>query len=281
MGKENRKQMMEQQPDKLFHNKLSNFEKPAPAGAWDRIEASLEGKRKTAFPYWKVAAAILMIGVISYLLIPKATETPGQIAELRSETPAPTKDHAEQSLTQPTEDPGKNSNGVDVTSSENGKVKSHVNTPGEPKASEGKSKIVNRKDTSNEHASSKVPSEVEPSIAMTEKVTESDDVEIQTTEAIALAEININETNAGNVKNRESVTLVMTVDDTNAYLKKNTEDGATSGNRKTSTLKRVLQKASELKNNDQDPIGELRQMKNEILALNFKSGKQRDSKQVN
>jgi hypothetical protein len=73
----------------------------------------------------------------------------------------------------------------------------------------------------------------------------------------------------------------MTVDDTNAYLKKNAEGEATSGSRKTSTLKRVLQKASELKNNDQDPFGDLRQMKNEILALNFKSEKQREQKQVN
>jgi hypothetical protein len=48
---------------------------------------------------------------------------------------------------------------------------------------------------------------------------------------------------------------------------------ATPELKKPSTLKKLLDKAYDLKHN-QDAFGELRQKKNEILALNFKNEKQ-------
>jgi hypothetical protein len=59
----------------------------------------------------------------------------------------------------------------------------------------------------------------------------------------------------------------------NDYKEKSGND-ATPEDKKPSTLKKLLRKANELTNN-QDPLGDLRQKKNEILALNFKSDKQR------
>ena len=34
--------MTNQQPDKFFREKLADYHKPAPAGAWDKIESSLK-----------------------------------------------------------------------------------------------------------------------------------------------------------------------------------------------------------------------------------------------
>ncbi|HTF17848.1 MAG TPA: hypothetical protein VK658_07235 [Chryseolinea sp.] len=70
----------------------------------------------------------------------------------------------------------------------------------------------------------------------------------------------------------QSVTLTYTADDVSAYLDKNVDGEATDDDKKQSTLKKLLQKANDLKTN-QDPFGELRQRKNEILALNFKNDK--------
>jgi len=74
------------------------------------------------------------------------------------------------------------------------------------------------------------------------------------------------------VNTSKSVTLTYSTADVSAYLNKNTEDEATEDERKQSTLKKLLQKANDLKTN-QDPFGELRQRKNEILALNFMNDK--------
>jgi hypothetical protein len=52
---------------------------------------------------------------------------------------------------------------------------------------------------------------------------------------------------------------------------------ATPEDKKPSTFKKLLSRAYDLKNN-QDPIGELRQKKNEILALNFKKDKRGQNK---
>jgi hypothetical protein len=72
----------------------------------------------------------------------------------------------------------------------------------------------------------------------------------------------------------QPITLVFTADEADGYLDKKALTEATSDDKKPSTLKKLLKKAHDLKNN-QDPLGELRQKKNEILALNFKSEKER------
>lgn len=76
----------------------------------------------------------------------------------------------------------------------------------------------------------------------------------------------------------ETVTIVLTADQTREYLtSKNSTTQATSIEKKSSTFRKLLKKAADLKVN-QDPFGELRQKKNEILALNFRSEKQRGQK---
>ena len=276
--------MKKEQPDKLFHEKLADFEKAAPTNAWDRIEAGLDGNKKLAVPYWRVAAAaILVIGLVSYLVLNRTNEAPAPIAEAINENPI---DH---SNTSKPEVPAVTDSGV-VTDRVSGMSETAVSEKDgkkeDTKPASGKPKLNRTQprpnpNTGNSIASrepdeSAAPETVDTPKAVEEIVAESTDrllTENHTQVASA------NRPPASN--ERESITLIMTADDTKAYLKKNSEDGATPGSRKTSTLKRVLQKASELKSSDQDPIGDLRQMKNEILALNFKSEKHREQKQVN
>ena len=74
--------------------------------------------------------------------------------------------------------------------------------------------------------------------------------------------------------NAESVTIVFSAEEVNQkYLAKRPDADATPVAKETSGLKRLLDKASDMKNN-QDLLGELRQKKNEILAMNFRNDKQ-------
>ncbi len=59
------------------------------------------------------------------------------------------------------------------------------------------------------------------------------------------------------------------------YLTKRTVSKATSQDDRSSGIKKLLDKANDLKNN-QDPFGDLRHMKDEILALNFQSNKKQE-----
>ena len=74
---------------------------------------------------------------------------------------------------------------------------------------------------------------------------------------------------------RKALKIVFTVEEVNKkYLNKSAVAEATSPANETSTIQKLLDKAYDLKHN-QDPLGELRQKKNEILALNFGGERQR------
>jgi hypothetical protein len=79
--------------------------------------------------------------------------------------------------------------------------------------------------------------------------------------------------------NERSVTLIFDAEQVNEkFLNKNLIVKATPEEKKPSTLRKLLDKAYDLKHN-QDPLGNLRQRKNEIFALNFKNDKQRSENQ--
>jgi hypothetical protein len=71
--------------------------------------------------------------------------------------------------------------------------------------------------------------------------------------------------------------LTISSEETDQYLNKNTLAEATAHDKKPSTFKKFLKKANDLKSN-QDPFGDLRERKNEILALNFKNDKREQNK---
>src|SRR5688572_24093059 len=81
--------MRNQQPDNFFRERLADYQKPAPAGAWDRIETSLK-KTETKFAWWKVAASLLLLTSIGYILWLQSSESNKQpIAQTQSEIESP------------------------------------------------------------------------------------------------------------------------------------------------------------------------------------------------
>jgi hypothetical protein len=69
------------------------------------------------------------------------------------------------------------------------------------------------------------------------------------------------------------MTIVFSAEEVNEkYLDKKGMADATPESKAASSLRKLLDKAYALKHN-QDPMGELRQKKNEILAFNFKDDK--------
>jgi hypothetical protein len=242
---------MNQQPEKLFREKLENHSKPAPALAWNRIEQNLDKKNKSFF-WLKIAASFLLVATASLLLWqPKEKETvvlqSAQQIKPKEETPVKVEKPAE------------------VNASEITKPKTQ-----EPPAEQVKRSLaLPRKKQTIPVAQEQIKS---PAIAAVEVETEPVVVE-EVTEALTIpTETTVAETtSAGN----SGVTLIYTAEEVNdKYLDKKSLAEATSEGKKSSTLRKLLDKAYDLKNN-QDPFGDLRQKKNEILALNFKNEKQR------
>ena len=63
---------MTSQPDKLFHDTLENFQRPAPQAAWERIENNLD-KKRPANLWMKIAAGLLLLTVAAFLIWPNTT----------------------------------------------------------------------------------------------------------------------------------------------------------------------------------------------------------------
>jgi hypothetical protein len=59
--------MMNQQPDKLFRERLAGLNRPAPSSAWSRVEANLD-KKKSKGLWLKIAASLLILFVASFVI---------------------------------------------------------------------------------------------------------------------------------------------------------------------------------------------------------------------
>jgi hypothetical protein len=246
---------MNQQPDKLFREKLEGYQKPAPASAWEKIAAA-QSKKNDKWLWLKIAASIAFVAVIGYMSWPEPkTENISQELSTKPEV--------------------KTSEQVPPISEKIADVKPETTQPSAT-SDKGSVPISKRKnivkkmsprkdDVQNQNIAEAtkeetlpLQSEVEIDIASVETITQP---QIETTSVPAETE-------------HEKITLVYTAKDVEEYLDKKSLAEATSDSKKSSTLKKLLKKANDLTNN-QDPFGELRQKKNEILALNFKNEKQR------
>ncbi|HEX6889366.1 MAG TPA: hypothetical protein VF141_01690 [Chryseolinea sp.] len=248
---------MNQQPDELFREKLAGYQKPVPASAWEKIAAA-QSKKNDKWLGLKIAASIALVAVVGYFAWPESN----------------TNDLSNESLTKPAEE--KTSEPVLATEEKLADVKDETSqqptaTSDNPSTQFSKQKkIVKRIAPSSDNDNKlnivkAVPGEIMPS-------------QNKVQEEIALVETDtqpkIEETHVAPEVEPHNMTLVYSAKDVEEYLDKKSLEEATSDSKKSSTLKKLLKKANDLTNN-QDPFGELRQMKNEILALNFKNEKQR------
>jgi hypothetical protein len=243
---------MNQQPDKLFREKLESLSRPAPVSAWSRVEAELN-KKKDKNLWLKIAASLLVLAVAAVFLWTSrsAEQTINRVAEnpVKTQKPVLKKEETpEQSaITLPEKEEPSTASVKKAVAPVKKKMKKAESVPVlETSPQEMVAEVLLSQKEKNEMTeNSIVPAEEETLIAQS-----------------------ITEEAAG-------VTLVYSVEEVNAkYLDKKSLAQATSGEKKPSTLRKLLDKAYDLKHN-QDPFGDLRQKKNEILALNFRSEKQR------
>ncbi len=223
------------QPDKLFRNKIENFQLQAPVAAWKRIEAGLD---KTSYKWlWmKIAAGLLLLSVAAFILWPTNTSiSKQQLTNINNATPK-------------TEGVRKTNSETIVPSvtSEQDIVQKNV-TPKNRIVEKVKPVLVTE---SNEAAKENIsvpiiePTEIVPLTQVAVIVTNSDEPTVSRTIVYSAEEVNLK------------------------YLRKKLPIEATTEAKKTSGIQKLMGLAYNLKNTDSG-LGDLRQKKDEILALNF------------
>ncbi len=241
--------MMNQQPDKFFHEKLEGYQKPVPAAAWEKISATQPKKNKTL--WLKIAASLLVLITASYVLWPE------------SEKIEPTQSRLSENVK---EQPQKNADLKTTEDDQDLKVSVDQEQPIEPEKRPEAKRVVKNAEAQ--------PINLVNNITQEETITP-DSIQ-ETLNAYSLADVEplVSEKSFSPGQASPSMTLVYTVSEVNEYLNKKALFEATSEDKKPSTFKKLLKKANDLKTN-QDAFGDLRQKKNEILALNFKNEKER------
>jgi hypothetical protein len=249
---------MNQQPDKLFRDKLENFQHAAPSGAWEKI-AGQQSTRNTGRTWLRVAAALLLLAMAGIYGWNQFAQRPA--SPTLAEKYPQTKKDPEPAAVPPGDMTGQQGEPL---------AKANPTATRRPDAITQKPKGIEKEETTPQEKLSISP--VEESI-LDATVSVADNTSTELTAQINADQLTIEDPNLAVAQSPTSITLVFTVSDVNDYKEKSGND-ATPEDKKPSTLKKLLRKANELTNN-QDPLGDLRQKKNEILALNFKSDKQR------
>ena len=251
--------MTNQQPDNFFREKLADYHKPAPVGAWDKIESSLK-KSEPKFAWWKVAASLLLLSAIAYVLwLQTSSSNTRPISQTTPETELPTAKsiipEIDSSVKSPNPERVQTEQSSTATATSAMDKKSLHKMPSKPRRAHRK----NRTDVA-----TIVPSSTEENVQS---------IETCTPETVSGQVVQPVQT----IKKSSSITITITAEETEKYLDKNAIAEATSKERKSSTFKKLLKKADELTSN-QDPFGDLRVKKNEILALEFKNDRRGQNK---
>lgn len=245
---------MSQQPDKLFREKLRGYERPVSGNAWERVSEHLY-KTNSRNLWLKIAAAVLALVVAGGLLFLSVNKEPAPSLAVKTQPADPSY-------------PALQAPGKAVTPERKQapgrknemKIKS-APAPGRARDRKRKADVPAPEPSS--LTSAKV-AEVNPSANPEKK-----NPTVQDTPSPATTET------------EDRMTIIFSAQEVNdKYLEANEQDkkelaDATSTEKKTSSFQSLLKKARDLKHN-QDPLGDLRQKKNEILAFNFKPGRDHD-----
>jgi ABC-type nickel/cobalt efflux system permease component RcnA len=257
---------MNQQPDKLFRDKLEGFHKPAPTAAWNKIEAGLQ--KKTNKTIWlRVAAAVLLVAVAAFLIWTNQRTSTEQIAtdtnQNKKEIQQPDHKHDQTNIQEePVLQPEQRQSPIATAVTKKQPKQTNTIQSSPVKDIEVETIVIDEP-------------VVEELVSFTAADNTTDSSVVETTNTTEEMIIVANSTEE---EQDQSRVLVLSVEEVNAkYLDKEALAKATSAQKKSSTFRKLLNKAYDLKNN-QDPFGELRQKKNEILALNFKSEKRSQNK---
>jgi hypothetical protein len=254
---------MKQQPDKIFRDKLAGYQKAAPADAWSRIDAGLSKKNNATGLWLKIAASLLILAIATFMLWPEHDTAPGR-GELAQE-----KQVQPDATLPPRADSPANENPADKR--EEKPVLKGKENPAEE--TERKPPIVRKE---KKKSIQPKPAAEQNNVAQQQPPVTAEDLITDNPQAIAATQEEpvAAENEIAVSPEEDNIKLVFSAGESDDYLNKKSLAEATSHDKKPSTLKKLLKKAEGLATN-QDPFGELRQKKNEILALNFKNDKQR------
>ncbi len=226
---------MTTQPDKLFQHKLNDFQQQAPHAAWERIEAGLD--KSNSKPRWiKIAASLVVLAVATFLLWPNESS------------------YSKLSLTG-TNDPVKKTDAIKKNT-----IKLTVPTIGTEKRTEKETKPHDKVYKKNKLSLTANVKE----IAIENINAPIEQPEIEAPAVVAVTDIHSAEISP-------SKTIIYTAGEVNAkFLRKKLPGEATTEEKKSSGIQKLMGYAYTLKNNN-NGMGDLRQKKDEILALNFLS----------
>jgi hypothetical protein len=253
-GRQKHYTMTTQQPDNFFRKKLGDYGKPAPHVAWDRIEASLAKTSAKTFAWWKVAASFTLLAVVGFTIWVNFRTTDVPMASQKAKKTSPTPETSQASGEAFGEEPEQPQTKA-ATDQPLHAAKSHV------KAASKKSKIKKQP----------VPLLTPEPVFAFEETHQS-----EITPPAVVENENV-QPPVTTIKKSSPIKFTITAEETDKYLDKTALAEATSKEQKSSTFKKLLKKANDLKSN-QDPFGDLREKKNEILALNFKNDKRGQNK---
>lgn len=239
---------MKNLPDDIFRRKLEHLQTPPPARAWEQIEKGMRRKRIT--PWLAIAASLLLVITASALILTrqKAPDPQGIAGRQLPET----------STTPSVPD----TNAVIPPATANIDTTVVAEPETNPSSSDVPGDIPEATIAANAKSPSPEPVSDEEGEVTIDSLPAADD-----SIPSLIAEAPAQDSTA-------PVKIVLEADEVQArYLKRKTNNDATESVAKASGLRKLLDKAEQIQN--QDHIGDLRQMKNEILALNF-AGRKRD-----
>lgn len=249
---------MSEQPDKLFHDKLHGYQRPVGPEVWKRISEA-GAHRRRQIKWIRAAASILIITAAGILLYPLIQHDRAPVARRdHKTTPAPRSMPSTESRAGESQATQENETAKDEASAITARP-SALAKKNPPKRSSSTSKQATSEEPG-EIVASAVPAQEPQAVTAEHVLTENLSPEYRTS------------------PQRKTVTIVFTAEEVNRkYLSRKNEAHATSAKKQPSTLRNLLDKAHDLKHN-QDPLGEIRQKKDEILAMNFREDKQRTEK---
>lgn len=254
--------------DKLFREKLAEHSLEAPPMAWGKIESKLPEK-SNSFLWLKIAASFVLLITAGMLLWPSEEQTPlladhnkpteKAISNKQNEKEKSEKEKGEKEKTNQQVEKVKD-NVVKKDETEN---KKSIKTNSKPAPQKNSVPVMNFSKQESFIASNDTPEAKKETNAVEENnaISKVDqDPAIIATEALAVT------------GSQQSTTIVLAANDVSKYLRNTAEADATTEEENTSSFRKLLDKASDLKNSESG-LSELRQKKNEILALNFRNDK--------
>lgn len=249
---------MKQPTDSFFRERLEQHSMPAPVNAWSRIEKEMNVAQPTYF-LWKVAAAILLLLVSIALLLP------GRITQQESSTLSLVTPAAQTPVQKEKVSAVKKESPLSIEATEHSEKNTRQIKP--------VSKTIS---TSQLHVAEETTLIEEVTLEQEQAIAIASATDLPTETIEVLPEKSVQPLSSSVLEER--TTIVIAASEVNQkYLRASAADQATRETETTSSFRKLIDKAAAFKNNSSG-LAELRQKKNELLAVNTDKIRNRNEK---